>query len=123
MIVYLNPQGSNLPLPAAPAAARGSGRGGDQRRRRHQRSPMRRNAVDAIADGRRGQTAIADAGTPASGAPSVDPEAARNGGHGREVEALREQPVAQLLSSGVTVHALSRQGALRRSGSCSARSR
>ena len=43
-------------------------------------APGAANAVDAVAEDVRGETGdIANTGTPASGAPSVDPEAARKG--------------------------------------------
>lgn len=63
LLVYLNAQGSNLPLPAAPAAAAA---GGD----------VAPEAVQNVTDDVRGETgAVANTGTPASGAPSVDPQA------------------------------------------------
>lgn len=68
VIAYLNSMGSNLPLPAAPAAAEPSEDAGP--------------ALDS--DANVGGTAviantgeIQDAGTPAPGAPSVDPAAAK----------------------------------------------
>ena len=61
VILYLNQQGSNLPLPAAPAAADTA-------------SPAE-NAVDTDVRGSTGD--IANTGTPAMGAPSVDPNAAK----------------------------------------------
>lgn len=71
VILYLNQQGSNLPLPAAPAAG-GAAPGGDGA------APGAANAVDAVESDVRGSTGdIANTGTPASGAPSVDPNAAR----------------------------------------------
>ena len=74
VILYLNQQGSNLPLPAAPAAgaaAPGAAPAeGDV-------APKGENAEEV---GARGNTAdIGNTGTPASGAPSIDPEAARKG--------------------------------------------
>ena len=61
VIAYLNQQGSNLPLPAAPAAGAVPAEGKD--------------AEDAP----KGDTAnIANEGTPASGAPSVDPNAQKD---------------------------------------------
>jgi cytochrome c len=71
VIAYLNQQGSNLPLPAAPAAdaAPAEDAGGNV--------AGAANAVDADAKASTGD--IANTGTPASGAPSVDPEAARKG--------------------------------------------
>ncbi|WP_375287884.1 c-type cytochrome [Sphingomonas sp.] len=77
VILYLNQQGSNLPLPAAPAAGAspaegGAAPGGDGA------APGAANAVDAVESDVRGATGdIANTGTPASGAPSVDPNAAR----------------------------------------------
>ena len=58
VILYLNQQGSNLPLPAAPAA--GAAAPGNSA------EPALGNTND-----------IANTGTPASGAPSVDPNAAK----------------------------------------------
>jgi cytochrome c len=85
LIVYLNQQGSNLPLPAAPAAGaapaptdggntvQGGGGGGA--------APDAVNAIDAVDKDVRGQTGdIANTATPASGAPSVDPAAAKQTG-------------------------------------------
>ncbi len=61
LIVYLNQQGSNLPLPAAPAAG----------------AAPETAAESNVADAPLGNTAdVANAATPASGAPSVDPAAA-----------------------------------------------
>jgi len=71
VIAYLNSQGSNLPLPAAPAAgaAPAEDAGGNVAA-----------AANAVEEDTRGETGdIANTGTPASGAPSVDPEAARKG--------------------------------------------
>lgn len=70
ILAYLNAQGSNLPLPAAPAAgapAEGADTGGN--------TAAATNAVEADVRGDTGN--IGNTGTPASGAPSVDPEAAR----------------------------------------------
>ena len=63
VIAYLNQQGSNLPLPAAPAADAAA-------------APD--TAAEAnVADPNSGNTAdIVNSATPASGAPSVDPGAA-----------------------------------------------
>ncbi|UVO50061.1 cytochrome c family protein [Sphingomonas sp. SUN019] len=74
VIVYLNAQGSNLPLPAAPAAgaapadnAAAPAEGG--------------NAADAVANATGAETGdLANTGTPATGAPSVDPAAAKQTG-------------------------------------------
>ena len=67
IILYLNQQGSNLPLPAAPAAGAAPAapaEGG--------------NAAAAVANATGAETGnIANTGTPASGAPSVDPNAAK----------------------------------------------
>jgi cytochrome c len=57
VIVYLNQQGSNLPLPAAPAADAAPAAGTE---------PAPGNGAD-----------LANTGTPAAGAPSVDPNAAK----------------------------------------------
>jgi cytochrome c len=69
VIVYLNQQGSNLPLPAAgaaPAAAAAAAQ------------PATANA--AAAAGAKGGTAdLKNTGTPATGAPSIDPAAAKRG--------------------------------------------
>jgi len=70
VILYLNQQGSNLPLPAAPAAGAAPA-AKDQ--------PATANAAEAAATEGAPTADIANTGTPASGAPSVDPEAARKG--------------------------------------------
>lgn len=63
VILYLNQQGSNLPLPAAPAPGAEGGNTAD---------PAVANVTEAV----KGDTGnIANTGTPASGAPSVDPNA------------------------------------------------
>lgn len=73
VMAYINSQGSNIALPApkaadAPAAA-GADTGGNTAA-----------ATNAVATDVRGETGeIANTGTAASGAPSVDPEAARKG--------------------------------------------
>lgn len=84
VILYLNQQGSNLPLPAAPAAGaapetdggntvQGGGGGGA--------APGAANAVDAVAKDIRGQTGdLANTATPESGAPSIDPAAQKQTG-------------------------------------------
>ena len=80
VILYLNGQGSNLPLPAAPAAGAAPTEGGNVVEGGGSAAPGAANAVDAVEKDVRGQTGdIANTGTPASGAPSVDPEAARKG--------------------------------------------
>jgi cytochrome c len=69
VILYLNQQGSNLPLPAAPpagAAVPADGVGVTQA------SKAENGVRDGTAD-------ISNTGTPASGAPSVDPNAAIEG--------------------------------------------
>jgi cytochrome c len=79
VILYLNQQGSNLPLPAAPAAGAAPAEGGNADASKGAgAAPEAANAVDAVATDRRGETGnIANTGTPASGAPSVDPNAAK----------------------------------------------
>lgn len=68
ILVYLNSEGSNLPLPAAPAAPEEAGDTGGNTAA----------AVNAVEEDVRGDTGnIANTGTPASGAPSMDPEAQR----------------------------------------------
>lgn len=63
IIAYLNQQGSNLPLPAAPAPGAEPAGGNDA-------------AVANVTDAAKGDTAnIANEGTPAAGAPSIDPAA------------------------------------------------
>lgn len=65
VIAYLNQQGSNLPLPAAPAPGADAG--------------SNDAAVANVTDAVKGNTAdIANTGTPASGAPSIDPNAKDN---------------------------------------------
>ena len=71
VILYLNQQGSNLPLPAAPAAGAEPAAAGDQ--------PATANAAEAAVENGGDTADIANTGTAASGAPSVDPEAARKG--------------------------------------------
>lgn len=66
LIVYLNQQGSNLPLPAAPAPGAASAASND-------------SAVANVTEAVKGDTGdIANIGTPASGAPSVDPGAQKD---------------------------------------------
>ncbi|QNE30636.1 cytochrome c family protein [Sphingomonas sp. NBWT7] len=82
IILYLNQQGSNLPLPAAPAAgaAPAAAEGGNAVEGAGA-APGAANAVDAVEKDVRGQTGdIANTATPASGAPSVDPAAAKQTG-------------------------------------------
>jgi cytochrome c len=75
LILWLNQQGSNLPLPAAPAAG---AEGGAAPEGGGSAAPGAGNAVDAVEKDVRGETGdMANAGTPASGAPSVDPAAAK----------------------------------------------
>lgn len=79
VILYLNSLGSNLPLPAAPAAGAAPAEGGNPVEGKGAADGAA-NAVDAVTKDVRGETGeIANTGTPASGAPSVDPEAARKG--------------------------------------------
>lgn len=67
VIAYLNAQGSNLPLPAAPAEGAEAG-------------PAPDAATNKEGTGVLGNTAnVQDAATPASGAPSVDPAATKRG--------------------------------------------
>jgi cytochrome c len=80
VILYLNSQGSNLPLPAAPAAGAAPADGGNTVEGGGSAADGAANAVDAVEKDVRGQTGtIANTGTPASGAPSVDPAAAEKG--------------------------------------------
>ena len=72
VILYLNQQGSNLPLPKAPAPGAAAP------------APAKGQPATADAAAKKAVTGtptndIANTGTPASGAPSVDPEAARKG--------------------------------------------
>jgi cytochrome c len=70
VILYLNQQGSNLPLPAAPAAGAAAA----------PEANGNTAAINAVAEDVRGETGdIANTGTPERGAPSIDPEAARKG--------------------------------------------
>ena len=79
VILYLNQPGSNLPLPAAPAAGAAPTDGGNTVEGASA-APGAANAIDAVAQDVKSETGdIANTGTPASGAPSVDPEAARKG--------------------------------------------
>lgn len=82
LIVYMNQQGSNLPLPAAPAAdAAAPAEGGNAVEGGGGAAPEAANAVDAVAKDVRGETGdIANTATPASGAPSVDPAAQKQTG-------------------------------------------
>ncbi|MDB5694466.1 MAG: cytochrome c family protein [Sphingomonas bacterium] len=89
VLAYLNAQGSNLPLPAAPppgAAAAGASpvtggnAPGTEGGQNQDAAPGAKSAIDAVATDRRAETGdIANTGTPASGAPSVDPGAQRQG--------------------------------------------
>ena len=68
ILAYLNAQGSNLPLPPPPAVEAPDGDTGGNTAA----------AVNAVETDVRGETGnIGNTGTPASGAPSLDPEAAR----------------------------------------------
>jgi cytochrome c len=69
VILYMNQQGSNLPLPAAPAPGTGVPADGVAAT---EASKQENGARDGTAD-------IGNTGTPASGAPSVDPNAAIEG--------------------------------------------
>jgi len=78
VIAYLNSQGSNLPYPPPPAA--GAPVGSDAAAANAD-TPAAANAIKAVVDDPRGQTGnIANTGTAASGAPSVDPNAAEQAG-------------------------------------------
>jgi cytochrome c len=82
VILYLNQQGSNLPLPAAPAAGAAAtpAVGGNAPEGKDSAAPGATSAVDAVAEDIKADTAdIANTGTPERGAPSIDPEAARKG--------------------------------------------
>jgi cytochrome c len=85
VLVYLNSQGSNLPLPAAPAAAAAptgpdAKNGGIAPKGNTSAAPGATSAINAVATDRRASTAdLSNTGTPASGAPSVDPNAAKQG--------------------------------------------
>lgn len=89
VLAYLNQQGSNLPLPAAPppgaapagaTAATGGNAPGTAGGQGQDAAPGANSAVEAVATDRRAETGdIANTGTPASGAPSVDPAAAVQG--------------------------------------------
>ena len=85
VLSYLNSQGSNLPLPAAPAAgaapaAADAKTGGAAPEGVTSASPGAKSAVDAVATDRRAPTAdLSNTGSPASGAPSVDPNATKQG--------------------------------------------
>ncbi len=70
VILYLNQQGSNLPLPPPPAAGPSA---------EDKAEPATANAAVAAAESGPSTADIANTGTAASGAPSVDPEAARKG--------------------------------------------
>lgn len=78
VLAYINSQGSNLPLPKAPAAAPDAAAGGKPSGAGA--APGASSATEQVAKDVRGTTGdIANTGTPASGAPSVDPAAARQG--------------------------------------------
>ncbi|WP_425228815.1 c-type cytochrome [Sphingomonas sp.] len=86
VIAYLNAQGSNLPLPpppapgAAPAGATPATGGNVPHG--NGAAPGATSAVNAVDTDRRASTAdIANTGSPASGAPSVDPHAAARAPH------------------------------------------
>lgn len=67
VIVYLNAQGSNLPLPAAPATASASGAG---------KTPPASAPANPGGKATPGAANLPDTASPASGAPSIDPAAA-----------------------------------------------
>lgn len=72
VLVYLNSQGSNLPLPAAPAAgAAPAGKDGAAK-------PATNASKDSITNTDAANN-LGNTGTPASGAPSVDPNAEKQG--------------------------------------------
>ena len=73
ILAYLNSQGSNLPLPPPPAAGADPKAAADT----GGNTAAATNAVEADVRGETGN--IGNTGTPASGAPSIDPEAARKG--------------------------------------------
>jgi cytochrome c len=83
VILYLNQQGSKLPLPAAPAAgaAPAPAEGGNVVEGAGGAATGAANAIDAVEKDVRGETGdLANTATPASGAPSVDPTAAKQTG-------------------------------------------
>lgn len=71
LLVYLNGQGSNLPLPAAPAAGAGTTPAADAKGA----GATNNTPAPPGAKATPGASAIANAAAPASGAPSVDPAA------------------------------------------------
>jgi cytochrome c len=74
VIAYMNSQGSNLPLPAAPAP--GAEGNATAEAAANADTPAAANAIESVAGDNRGKTGdIANTGTPASGAPSIDPGA------------------------------------------------
>ena len=77
VMAYLNAQGSNIPLPAAPAPGAKETATDKAAADTGGNTAAATNAVDA--DARSSTGDIANTGTAASGAPSVDPEAARKG--------------------------------------------
>ena len=88
VLAYLNAQGSNLPLPAAPAPgadpaatpATGGNPPATEGGQNQAATPGAKSAIEAVETDRRAETGdIANTGTPASGAPSVDKEAQRQG--------------------------------------------
>ena len=84
VIAYLNAQGSNLPYPPPPAPGAaadpkvsGNAPGGPEGGAGAGAAPGAKSAVEAVETDRRSSTGdIANTGTPASGAPSLDPAAA-----------------------------------------------
>ena len=83
VLAYLNAQGSNLPLPVAPPPgdpAASPATGGNPPGGAEATPDGAKSAIEAVETDRRSETGdIANTGTPASGAPSVDPEAQRQG--------------------------------------------
>ena len=77
VLLYINQQGSNLPLPAAPAA--GAKPAADAKAGAAAKQPATANAAAAKAETGTPTNDIANTSTPASGAPSIDPEAAKRG--------------------------------------------
>jgi cytochrome c len=77
VLAYINSQGSSLPLPAAPAAGAAGAADDKAKADTGGNTAAATNAVDTDKRGETGD--IANTGTAASGAPSVDPEAARKG--------------------------------------------
>ncbi len=86
ILAYLNQQGSNLPLPPPPAPgaaedpAKAGNPPGTEGGQGQDAAPGANSAIEAVETDRRAETgAISNTGTPASGAPSVDPAAQKQG--------------------------------------------